>query len=255
MLGGFGAKKDATSGKRVVNWTKLYLNDESADAQVMATEIQCNEPDCVPIETLIVIVGTMSKSRWTGKVLKPIAEVEESDVADLDFGEFAKAPQTPALTGVTVVPMVPDTPTAPSSDEGEGGSQSLPAPAVTVVPMVPDRTVSDVASQSEPQPAPAPAATDVPVLPTSGGSSDGDGGRTDSAPASVFQPNTVMFGGRPVVRRRPAPLINRTAPRRSSNTSGAPQPRHQKGIRARGCPCCDPDNIDNIIDVMMSSNL
>ncbi len=32
----------------------------------------------------------------------------------------------------------------------------------------------------------------------------------------------------------------------SSNTS-----RHNKGVRQRGCPCCDPDNVDNIVDKLL----
>ena len=29
------------------------------------------------------------------------------------------------------------------------------------------------------------------------------------------------------------------------------QRRHKKGTRPRGCPCCDPSNVDNIIDKMI----
>ena len=32
------------------------------------------------------------------------------------------------------------------------------------------------------------------------------------------------------------------------------KPRHNKGSRPRGCPCCDPDNIDNIIDQIIFNN-
>eukprot|EP01035_Chromulina_nebulosa_P021117 gene21117-27363_t len=27
--------------------------------------------------------------------------------------------------------------------------------------------------------------------------------------------------------------------------------RHDKGTRPRGCPCCDPDNIENIVDKIL----
>jgi hypothetical protein len=37
----------------------------------------------------------------------------------------------------------------------------------------------------------------------------------------------------------------------SNTTDGLPK-RHSKGTRPRGCPCCDPDDIDNIIDKMLS---
>lgn len=38
---------------------------------------------------------------------------------------------------------------------------------------------------------------------------------------------------------------------RSNTADGLPK-RHNKGTRPRGCPCCDPDNIDNIIEKMLS---
>ena len=35
------------------------------------------------------------------------------------------------------------------------------------------------------------------------------------------------------------------------STNSVPTARHQKGTRARGCPCCDPDNIDNTVDKIL----
>jgi hypothetical protein len=37
----------------------------------------------------------------------------------------------------------------------------------------------------------------------------------------------------------------------TSNPAGGLPKRHNKGTRPRGCPCCDPDNMDNIIDQML----
>jgi hypothetical protein len=28
--------------------------------------------------------------------------------------------------------------------------------------------------------------------------------------------------------------------------------KHARGVRRRGCPCCDPDDPDNVIDMMMN---
>ena len=42
----------------------------------------------------------------------------------------------------------------------------------------------------------------------------------------------------------------------SSLNSGTIAPRHTKGsTRPRGCPCCDPDNLDNIIDTYITANI
>ena len=50
------------------------------------------------------------------------------------------------------------------------------------------------------------------------------------------------------------PVVSFTPP----DLSGAAAtivPRHKKGgTRPRGCPCCDPDNLDNIIDSMLFSH-
>jgi len=34
-----------------------------------------------------------------------------------------------------------------------------------------------------------------------------------------------------------------------------PRARHDKVVRIRGCPCCDPDNMENIIDKILLSNM
>lgn len=54
--------------------------------------MRCNEPDCVPIETLLILVSSLPSAtaggkswRWTGKILKPIAEVEQEDVLQLEL--------------------------------------------------------------------------------------------------------------------------------------------------------------------------
>ena len=45
-------------------------------------------------------------------------------------------------------------------------------------------------------------------------------------------------------------------PSRSKQSTSTITPRHAKGSsRPRGCPCCDPDNIDNIIDTFLSANI
>eukprot|EP00600_Ochromonadales_sp_CCMP1393_P001970 CAMPEP_0174988840 /NCGR_PEP_ID=MMETSP0004_2-20121128/20366_1 /TAXON_ID=420556 /ORGANISM="Ochromonas sp., Strain CCMP1393" /LENGTH=411 /DNA_ID=CAMNT_0016242135 /DNA_START=31 /DNA_END=1263 /DNA_ORIENTATION=- len=101
---------------RVTKWVEdvlsgLGISDVSG---VMVTEIQCYEPDCVPVETLVIVMlskeedlsiqsvsdgstveilqskqdqqhGADRRNRWAGKILKPVEEVEKGDVADLDF--------------------------------------------------------------------------------------------------------------------------------------------------------------------------
>ena len=49
-----------------------------------------------------------------------------------------------------------------------------------------------------------------------------------------------------------APLPNASLELKS--TAIAPPVRHKKGTRPRGCPCCDPDNIDNVVDKLFFTN-
>ena len=37
-------------------------------------------------------------------------------------------------------------------------------------------------------------------------------------------------------------------------SSSEPKVRHNKGVRQRGCPCCDPDNMENIVDRLLFLN-
>jgi hypothetical protein len=111
----FGVKVNKSSAnknaiKLITKWiTSLLLNDE---VTIMVSEIECNQPDCVPLETLIVLIKekkidpieatklrlqnkqkdnksqsipATNNSRWIGKILKPVIEVIESDIKDCDI--------------------------------------------------------------------------------------------------------------------------------------------------------------------------
>ena len=52
-----------------------------ADAPVMLTELQCAEPDCPPIETVIALLAAGANRRW--KIFKPLRDVAPEDIARL----------------------------------------------------------------------------------------------------------------------------------------------------------------------------
>lgn len=62
---------------------RLLPHDVEDDMQIMVTEIQCFDPDCVPIETLVILLG--ANARWTQKILKPMIEVTDEDIAELQI--------------------------------------------------------------------------------------------------------------------------------------------------------------------------
>ncbi len=55
----------------------------SDDVSVMVTELQCSEPGCPPLETVIAIMGAEKKQH---KLHKLLAEVTQADIAELKDG-------------------------------------------------------------------------------------------------------------------------------------------------------------------------
>jgi nitrate reductase delta subunit len=73
---------DLHAGNRVKSWVR-HAFDLSEDASVLVSELHCTEPGCVPVETVIALMGTGGSAPRTFKVFKPLAEVAESDIAAL----------------------------------------------------------------------------------------------------------------------------------------------------------------------------
>ena len=62
---------------KVTSWVEDALPDEFEDVMVMVNEMQCFEPDCAPLETVISLLGQKS---LVFKVFKPVKDVELQDV-------------------------------------------------------------------------------------------------------------------------------------------------------------------------------
>eukprot|EP01040_Poterioochromonas_malhamensis_P007968 gene7968-8612_t len=237
------------------------------DYQMMVTEVQCNDPSCVPVETLVAIIlnedpellNVISPSKFSTKILKPILEVNEADLEEIEWPFILSDPTLQSFT-VQLKKLI-------SSSLIDGGSSdrtkdrrkgyianilSNVASAatlqlikeeeqrerdkmeaekrtkeeaerkrkiqeanenITVVKMTNTSTISQTSYN------PTTATAQIPSLPSS----------SSTKPTSKVGPAlTVIKGG---------------------DEGG--KPRHEKGSRRRGCPCCDPDNLDNKIDKMM----
>lgn len=68
--------------------TVVRFLDLPEDATVMVTEIQCHEPGCPPLETVIAILREGASPRQF-KLHKGVGEVGEADVAALLAGSGA----------------------------------------------------------------------------------------------------------------------------------------------------------------------
>ena len=70
-----------------------YHPPSSYNIHIMVSEINCTQPDCVPIETVIIIMSELKSEnalsskpkRWIGKVLKPVTQVTQEDIITLEF--------------------------------------------------------------------------------------------------------------------------------------------------------------------------
>jgi hypothetical protein len=79
--------------QKITSWISDILREKlTNDVQIMVTEVECYQVDCVPLETLIIILGKESQ-RVVIKVLKPICEVEIEDIKSLEFSIFIKEPE------------------------------------------------------------------------------------------------------------------------------------------------------------------
>ncbi len=70
---------DRTIINRISGWVTQALS--SADPSlpslytIMVSQVQCFDPDCVPLETVVLLVGDSKTDRFSEKIQKPSAEV------------------------------------------------------------------------------------------------------------------------------------------------------------------------------------
>jgi len=82
----FGGRRtiDSEQAERIKSWvrTTWALSD---DTTVMVTELECREPGCPPIETVVAVLEGPGKTTQH-KLHKTAAEVTQSDVEALASG-------------------------------------------------------------------------------------------------------------------------------------------------------------------------
>jgi hypothetical protein len=235
---------------QVTRWVHECLQSADRDYtsdkyQVMVTEIQCNDPGCVPIETLVVILLMKQASdtskeraeRWADKILKPVAEVTVEDVQSLVDNQFLSSDDQQSTTAAITSPPIAEPSVAdvqitrvimkPNHPPAAAVSVSSPSETVQTEPVVRSSTVT-VSTVATPSVRDTPPALDIMTSESIT--------KSISAPASKSR----NFNSQPMLQLP------------GSGGGGTLAARHDKGsTRPRGCPCCDPDNIDNIVDQLL----
>jgi hypothetical protein len=251
-----GKSAEDVARKKAIGQVTRWVNEclQSADReystdkyQVMVTEIQCNDPGCVPIETLVVILlmkqasdTSKERARWADKILKPVAEVTVEDVQSLVDNELLSSDDqqltTAAITSTPIAePSVAEVQITrvimkPNNSPAAVVSVSSTSEAVQMEPMVRSSTVilSTVSSPSVGDTLPVPPALDTTTS------------KPITKPISAAASKSRNFNSQPMLQLP------------GGGGVGTLASRHDKGsTRPRGCPCCDPDNIDNIVDQLL----
>jgi hypothetical protein len=236
----------------------LISKDTIGEIQILVTEVQCFEPDCVPIETLIILLG--ENSRWTTKILKPLTEVTDDDLNMLEIPSSLPIVQTNLLKKGSK-----------DTEEKEEVKRELEPWVLSITHMIEEKKDKPQSREgllflqkylqrilSEPEPdsntgpsSPQLSLSSPPIPPTIVKM------KSTSTPAPVSSSTSTSIK----ISEQPTPTLH-TLPRQVLAPPPAPliliqkqqevlKPRHQKGVRQRGCPCCDPDNLDNIVDRLL----
>mmetsp|Transcript_52483 Transcript_52483/g.87071 ORF Transcript_52483/g.87071 Transcript_52483/m.87071 type:complete len:107 (+) Transcript_52483:52-372(+) len=77
----FGEKKKNNNTrylKAVRQWVENTLPQDLADVTVMVNELQCYEPGCAPVETVVTLLDSAKPLAF--KIFKPVREVLPEDV-------------------------------------------------------------------------------------------------------------------------------------------------------------------------------
>jgi predicted transcriptional regulator len=83
----FDRRKDpiqVAASRRVKAWAEALADLAEGDT-VMVTELQCTEPGCPPVETVIAILRA-NAGPVQRKVHKPVREITEADVREVMGG-------------------------------------------------------------------------------------------------------------------------------------------------------------------------
>jgi len=248
---------------------------------VLCMEVQCKAPGCVPVETNIVIVfpsssgssgwntggvvdvGLVEEGKYTTKVLKPMLEVEQGDVVgalppelggtysvsgeferirDFVKGQLEQVGCTKEERGMGVEFLIA---AMKEYKEGlewvEGGEK--------IMPVADGEDVENSVNSGKPKPMAFEGSGNF-VIKRSINTI------TQSAPSGIQSPppppptvpRAKLFSERDRESQR---LMMEGGTSNSLMGAMKEREKHAPGVRRRGCPCCDPDDPENVLDMMM----
>lgn len=234
------------------------------DYQFMISEVQCNDPSCVPIETLIVILLNDSSLiqeyfetplHSSQKILKPMMEVTENDLEEtIDCQPFSFKNQSFYQNFISIRSTILQNiikeqnknKTPEINPEKQFFFQQMMknynnTDHLQTLLMENTNQLQIIEKERKKQADEErkrkiqEANDDVTVVKMKSSSSTSTSITKQSLP--VLPP--------PQPASEPKLIIV------NNSNSLEQKPRHEKDRKRSGCPCCDPDNLDNKIDRMM----
>jgi hypothetical protein len=234
------SKSNKAHVERITTWIQAAMakisssvSDSNNDWNIMVTEIQCNDPSCVPIETLVVIIGSKSQ-KYSNKILKPIPEVVESDVEEVMIAwEFYRlSSQDREYESLGMASELAEVKAMIAKHLNDIEDKERKVKYLSAIDQLIQREMENVIESDMDD--------ELPELVDGAEESNTDAQDITIVPMMSKSSVAAAASSNPIAKPSPVPL--RTAP----------PVRHEKGQRGpRGCPCCDPDNIENITDRML----
>jgi hypothetical protein len=271
--------------RRIVNEIEATMPEEALDfgTTVMVMQVSCKAPGCVPLETAIIIVFPKSSvelvpglpescdgGNYKTKILKPMKDVTRDDILDALSPAFKGGRRTMETLCLYARDVMLAQITQLFGEEQDSDSDrramaeylrqclddyianGCRAPEQGVEFQMASTDVSrdsedvdvvnDVAGEKNESPAKV-------VFPTTGNivikRAVGDASPADNRSSS----DTVLSGKVPVKHQRA--IHNALNPSTTRSIANLFNREHAPGIRQAGCPCCDPENLSNVVDTMM----
>lgn len=293
--------------KRVVEYVESCIPEEALDmgTMVMAMQVSCKAPGCVPLETAIVIVfpklgeelvpglPESCGGNYKTKVLKPMAEVTKEDILEALPPEFPGGQRSLEKLCIQARDVMLGQITQLFADEDQSGRKLMAEYLQHCLQEYVDRDCTPP-EWGEPFPplgekenAEEEGTTDTKAVTKDSPTEE----EVLSTTVIETTPTTVAKGvtksGNFVFKRpkdEPSKSSSTISPSGTANTTSTPtvvshgtsshakmpkaenkknyssqsimerlgERQHAPGIRRPGCPCCDPDNANNLIDETMA---
>ena len=225
--GSTAAGRSSSAQKRVEALVRLRCAEEllsGGEGQLIVMEVNCADPDCVPIETVAILVKEIasqkapgaeldakedkSDGKWIGRIFKPIAEVIDNDINMLalpvDLNDFRVAAEKQKEIERLEMNRI-------KGFDGNEGKISADKETKT---QIEEKNEEEIEVRN----------------------SDN---RQEGELVRVMV-DDGWTGTRPVMVRRLPQRPKFSAPDANDGVPG----KHKKGKAPTGCPCCDPDMFD-----------